>query len=60
MMRQLHHLIEDDLDGAHEGLIGLAWKTIVVTRNGLTVTEDLARRLSIAGLDAQCEDPENS
>jgi hypothetical protein len=31
---------------------------IAVTGNGLTVTEDLARRLNPCQLDARCEDPE--
>jgi hypothetical protein len=31
---------------------------IVVTGNGLTVSEDLARRFVLCGLDAKCEDPE--
>jgi hypothetical protein len=30
----------------------------VVTGNGLTISEDLARRFISSGLDAQCEDPE--
>jgi hypothetical protein len=31
---------------------------IAITGNGLTVSEDLARRFLIAELDAQCDDPE--
>jgi hypothetical protein len=31
---------------------------VAVTGNGLTVTEDLARRFVPCGLDARCEDPE--
>jgi hypothetical protein len=31
---------------------------VAVTGNGLTVTEDLARRFIMCGLDARCEDPE--
>jgi hypothetical protein len=32
---------------------------VVVTGNGLTVSEDLARRFVLCGLDAGCEDPES-
>jgi hypothetical protein len=31
---------------------------VAVTGNGLTVTEDLARRFNFCQLDALCEDPE--
>jgi hypothetical protein len=31
---------------------------VAVTGNGLTVTEDLARRFNLCQLDARCEDPE--
>jgi hypothetical protein len=32
---------------------------VVVTGNGLTITEDLARRFILCELDARCEDPES-
>jgi hypothetical protein len=32
---------------------------VALTGNGLTVTEDLARRFILCELDARCEDPES-
>jgi len=32
---------------------------VAITGNGLTVSEDLARRFILCGLDARCEDPES-
>ena len=31
MLRQLQHLIEGDLDGAHDGTIELAWMRLTAT-----------------------------
>jgi hypothetical protein len=42
------------------GMVGLnSTAFVVVTGNGLTVTEDLARRFIPCELDARCEDPES-